>query len=92
MPVKLSETPMLYQPVGPVEKLEADLERLSDPAQFDQDDPRLRMIVRDLRNKLDGRQMPEDSATDQDRLMGSLRSMATDEDEAQEMANRRHGQ
>lgn len=84
MPVRLSETPTFYQPVGPVAQLEADLEMFSDPAQCDQGDPRLQMIVQDLRSKLDGKPMPEDSERDQ--LMGVLRSLTSSEEEAQELA------
>ena len=57
MLVKLSETPMFYQPVGTVEQLKADLEMFSDPTQYDQDDWRLQMVLEELLNLLNGTQL-----------------------------------
>ena len=53
MPVKLSETPMLYQPMPNPVKLERDLEMFSDPEQYDQDDPKLQAVKAEILAMMD---------------------------------------
>lgn len=83
MPVKLSETPSLYQPGGVRAELEADLERFSDPEEFDQNDPLMQVRQAEIRALLG--MGAEDSPTrEDDRLRSVLMSLLGDEAEVEE--------
>lgn len=80
MPVKLSETPMLYQPQPDQTKLERDLEMFSDPEQYDQDDPKLGAVKAEIRAMMDpGSQNQTDQTRD---YLGSLLDDETEVSEA----------
>ena len=87
MPVKLSETPMLYQPGPDPAQLERDLEMFSDPERFDQEDDRLRLVKAEIRAMLDpGSLTQTDPSLDQTR--GYLQSLLSSEEEVDEALSR----
>ena len=86
MPVKLSETPMLYQPIPDPVKLERDLEMFSDPEQYDQDDPKLKLVKAEILAMMDPGSLNPTEAQQQTR--GYLTSLLSDEAEVDEALSR----
>ncbi|KPQ04735.1 MAG: hypothetical protein HLUCCA12_16420 [Rhodobacteraceae bacterium HLUCCA12] len=83
--MNLSPTSLLYAPVGPPEKLRADLRMFTDPAQYDQDDPQVQSVVDALRAKLNGQADAADDGEIDAKTLGHMRALCTDEEEVQEL-------